>query len=128
MSDAQSVFEQLIAAFNALDFERFVECLAPEVSLFAPASSEPGLIEHTTAVQAHFRKVFQVESPSGPGIRPGNVRVRSIGDQAALVTFEFERSGHSTGRRTIVLQHGVAGWKVVHVHASNTESREAGNA
>jgi len=62
---------------------------------------EPGLIEHTTAVQAHFRKVFQVESPSGPGIRPGNVRVRSIGDQAALVTFEFERSGHSTGRRTI---------------------------
>jgi len=55
------------------------------------------------------------------------VRVRRIGDQAALTTFEFERSGNSTGRRTIVLQHGAAGWKVMHVHASDTESRDAGN-
>jgi len=123
MHDPAATFEAFIAAFNALDFERFRQCLAPEVSLFAPRADGPQLIEGAAAVEAHFAAVFQAEAPAGPGIRPARVRVTSLAADAALVTFEFPRAHGSTGRRTLVMRRAGHEWRIAHVHASNTQER-----
>jgi len=120
MHDVAAAFEAFIAAFNALDFERFRRCLAPEVTLFAPRSSDASLIEGVARVQAHFAAVFEAEAPAGPGIRPERLRTASLGGHGALVTFEFERPGGSIGRRTLVFHRIADEWKIVHLHASNT--------
>jgi ketosteroid isomerase-like protein len=125
MHDVAAAFESFIAAFNALDFERFRRCLAPEVSLFAPRADGAPLIEGAPAVEAHFAAVFRAEGPAGPNIQPTRVHVRALAPQAALVTFEFARAHGSIGRRTLVLRRIEDDWRIVHIHASNTESRRA---
>jgi len=119
MPDVTAAFEAFIAAFNALDFERFRHCLAPEATLFAPRAADASLIEGSAAVEAHFAAVFRAEAPAGPGIRPTRVRTTRLSDDVALVTFEFPRPGDSTGRRTIVFHKLEDAWKIVHIHASN---------
>ena len=122
MHDVDQVFEAFIAAFNALDYERLCRCLSADVSLFAPRSDTPGLIEGATAVEAHFAAVFRAEAPDGPGIRASNVDVRRLDGRASLVTFEFARPRGSTGRRSIVFRLEDDGWKIAHIHASNTDA------
>jgi ketosteroid isomerase-like protein len=124
MHDVDKAFEAFIAAFNALDFERFRRYLSADVSLFAPRPDSPDLIEGADAVETHFAAVFRAEAPAGPGIRADNVRVRRLDEHAALVTFEFARPGGSTGRRSIVFRRERDGWKVVHLHASNTDAND----
>jgi ketosteroid isomerase-like protein len=125
MSDAEAVFREFISAFNELALKRFRACLASDVSLFAPSSSSHVLIEGAEAVEAHFAHVFSVERPAGPNIRPTNVHARQLGEQAALITFEFPREGGSIGRRTLVLHLEAGQWKVGHIHASNTTPHNA---
>jgi len=39
---------------------------------------------------------------------------------AAVVTFEFDRSGSDLrGRRTLIFERQRGEWKIVHLHASN---------
>lgn len=122
MHDVDQAFEAFIAAFNALDFERFRRCLSADVSLFAPRSDAPSLIEGAAAVEAHFAAVFRAEAPAGPCIRASNVRMRRLDERASLVTFEFARPHGSTGRRSIVFRFDDDGWKIAHIHASNTDA------
>lgn len=125
MHDVAAAFETFIAAFNALDLEGFRRCLAPEVSLFAPGADAGPLLEGAEAVEAHFAAVFQAEAPTGPAIRPTSVRMTLLGAGSALVTFEFARAHGSTGRRTLALRRADGGWRIVHIHASNTAPRDA---
>jgi hypothetical protein len=53
------------------------------------------------------------------------VRAIALAADAALVAFEFPRAGGSTGRRTLALRRIGDAWKIAHIHASNTEPREA---
>lgn len=125
MNSVEAAFLDFIAAFNALDWLRFSQCFASDVSLFAPEPQQ-GLracrVDGAPAVQAHFEAVFAAEGSRGarPGINPTNVRIQHVGQATSLVTFEFARAAGSVGRRTILFQRLPEGWKVVHVHASNT--------
>jgi ketosteroid isomerase-like protein len=126
MNSAETAFVEFIEAFNALDWQRFSQCFAPNASLFAPElhrSHSACLIDGGPAVQAHFQAVFASErsSGTGPSINPTNVRIQPLGLATCLVTFEFARAAGSVGRRTILFQNLPEGWKVVHVHASNTQ-------
>lgn len=119
MQDVEQAFEAFIAAFNALDLARFRACLSADVSLFAPRPDAPRLIEGA-AVGAHFAAVFCAEAPTGPAIRPTNVHVSRLDERAALVTFEFPRPHGSIGRRSVVFRLEDDGWRIAHIHASNT--------
>ncbi len=125
MNSVEAAFLEFIAAFNALDRPRFAQCFASDVSLFAPEPRQAdrvGRIDGGSAVQAHFQAVFAAERSggAGPDINPTNVRIQHLGETAALVTFEFAGAAESVGRRTILFQRLPEGWKVVHVHASNS--------
>ena len=50
-------------------------------------------------------------------IRPERVRLQQFAD-TAIITFEFQRSEHSIGRRTIVFNRQRESWLIAHIHAS----------
>ncbi|MGM9481108.1 nuclear transport factor 2 family protein [Roseateles sp. NT4] len=118
-SAVEANLDAFLDAFNELDFERFCACMADHVSLFAPVAAQTGLIQGKPAVEAHFRAVFEHEAPTGPQIRPQNVHSTAMGEEAALVTFEFLRGDGSIGRRSLVFQYSGGDWKIAHIHASN---------
>jgi len=128
--EVQRVFNHFIAAFNNLDWDVFRKTLADDVSVFNPDIAEvPSVnrLDGRRQVEAGFKSVFAAtrEKASGPPylhIVPKNVHIQMYGD-SAIVTFEFERDGNSLGRRTLVFRRDSAGWKIVHIHASNVERR-----
>jgi len=121
-SDVEAALREFISAFNALDFERFANCLAADVSLFAPDPLHPTRIDGAASVASHFRRVFEAAAPEGPNIRPVEISVTSLSRDAALVTFNFHRHDGSSGRRTIVFRREGSDLRVLHIHASNVAS------
>jgi len=126
----QAALEAFISAFNALDWSAFRACLADEVSLFnpdIPGATSLRRLDGRAQVEKNFRAVFDAAgaggpSPVSPDIHPEHVALERSGDMA-LVTFEFRRSEHSFGRRSLVLKRTHDGWRIIHIHASNVEVR-----
>jgi hypothetical protein len=128
-ADPETAFVKFIRAFNSLDWAAFHGCIADSVSLFNPDIPEAislHRLDGRSEVESNFRAVFdaaQSENPEqrGPHINPEHVLVQRIGN-SAIVSFEFKRSEHSFGRRTIVFSehHGI--WQIVHIHASNANT------
>ena len=126
----QAAFDAFLAAFNTLDWSSFRACLADNVSLFNP--DIPGAIslrrlDGRIEVERSFRAVFDAAgeggaTPRGPDIHPEHVSLERFGD-VALVTFEFRRSDHSFGRRSLLLVRANNDWRITHIHASNVEVR-----
>jgi ketosteroid isomerase-like protein len=125
MHEALAAVEEFVAAFNALDIARLSACFSEQASLYPPADTPSELIEGKAAVLEHFGRVFRLESPQGPGIRPQQITLHPLGTEAALVTFGFRRAGGSVGKRSIVLAKETQDWRIVHIHASNTTPHEA---
>ena len=125
-----AAFEAFIAAFNALDWASFRACLADNVSLFnpdIPGATSLRRLDGRTEVERSFRAVFDAAgagglAPKGPDIHPEHISLERSGDMA-LVTFEFRRSEHSFGRRSLVFMRANDGWRITHIHASNVEVR-----
>ena len=123
--DVEQSFEGFIRAFNSLDWNAFTTFLAADVSLFNPdnpTATTLHRIDGKEEVAASFRRVFDAArgDGQGPNIVPHNVRVQHL-SRAAIVTFEFDRGHGSFGRRTLIFVYTSVGWKLEHVHASNTK-------
>ena len=123
----EHAFAHFIDAFNHLEWDEFLNCFAPDASLFNPDIPEaPSLhrLDASESVERTFRLVFDAirRTGSGPNIVPRNVRVQQFTD-AGIVTFEFDRDAGAFGRRTIVFARQAEGWKIAHVHASNINPR-----
>jgi ketosteroid isomerase-like protein len=121
----EQAFQGFIRAFNTLDWDAFSEFLAPDVSLFnpdIPAATTLHRNDGKQQVSESYRKVFDAarNSGQGPDIVPRDVRVQQLSG-AAIVTFEFDRGHGSFGRRTLVFVQTSGGWKLQHIHASNTK-------
>jgi len=121
----EAMLGRFLAAFNGLDWQAFQDCLAEDVSLFNPDIPEAvslHRLDGRAEVEDSFRKVFaesrKTPGAVGPHIAPERTRVQRFGD-TAVATFEFQRHGSSFGRRSIVLNRGAVGWRIVHIHASN---------
>lgn len=121
---ALALVQAFLRAFNARDAAGVAAFLDEGATLFAPGPAGPdgdGRVTGPGAVAAHFAAVLAAEPPGGPDVRPRDLAITPLDDGAALATFRFDRAGGSTGRRTLVLRrHATAGWRIVHVHASNT--------
>jgi len=128
--EVEQAFKHFITAFNNLDWDAFRKTLADDVSVFNPDIAEAPSVNRLDGrqqVEAGFKSVFAATrgKASGPPylhIVPKNVHIQTY-DDSAIVTFEFERDGNSFGRRTLVFHRESAGWKIVHIHASNVAGR-----
>lgn len=124
----QEALANFIDAFNRLDWERFLNCFAPEATVFHPMIPEQHdlhRIDGRDAVARSFRTVFraahkQNADPPYLNIQPKDVEIQPLTD-GAIVTFHFDRRSSSFGRRTLVFEKRQDKWLIVHLHASNIE-------
>jgi ketosteroid isomerase-like protein len=129
-ADVRRALAAWVDALNNLRWDDFRVWFAEDVTLFNPEIPEAvslDRIEGREAVERSFRAVFGAarRGASGPPylhIAPRDVRVQLL-DGAAVATFEFDREGGTVGRRTFVFRRTPEGWRIVHIHASNTSKK-----
>jgi ketosteroid isomerase-like protein len=129
--EVRRALADVVDAFNNLDWDRLRVWIDRDATLFNPEIPEAppslGRIDGKDAVEQTLRSVFDA-SRKGPGppylhLVPQNVRVQMF-EPVAVATFEFDRGKGSIGRRTFVFRKGPEGWRIVHIHASNTKPKE----
>ena len=131
-AEVRKALMSFLDALNNLRWDDFRSWFADDVTLFNPEIPEAaslGRVDGREAVEKSFRRVFDEtrKRASGPPymhIAPRNLQVQMLDRAAAAVaTFEFDRDDGTIGRRTFVYEKTPAGWRIAHIHASNTSKR-----
>ena len=113
--------ERFIRAFDDLDWETFRQSFSDDATVFYPRA-----VPERANGRAEFEKSFKVifdqiragrEKPPYMDLQPRNLTKQLFGD-IAIVTFHLDDRAGFVNRRTIVLRRTPAGWKIVHLHAS----------
>lgn len=122
-AEVREALAKFIHAFDDLDWNSFRSAFDDNATVFFPhhfAERADGRAE----VEKDFKVVFQrirMESrkTSAPymDLQPKDLKVQIFND-VAVATFHLDGPPGFPGRRTIVLHKSKAGWKIVHIHAS----------
>ena len=101
-AEVRAAVDTFVRAFEALDWPAFRACFVEGATVFHPAPPH----------------VLRTDSPESFERARAAVNIRLLAEKVALVTFHLP-DGETMGGRTVVLQKLEAGWKIVHIHASN---------
>jgi ketosteroid isomerase-like protein len=120
-TEVRNTLRSFIDAFDNLDWDRFRQAFDDKATVFYPR----GFPERATGraeFEAGFRKVFEQirgNKTAAPymDIQPKNFELQMFGD-VAIATFHLDDRAGFLNRRTLVLAKTGAGWKIVHLHAS----------
>ena len=124
-AEVRAAVDAFVRAFEALDWPAFRACFAEGATVFHPApphvlrTDSPESFERAWA--AVFERIRRDSGRTAPPyftLAPKDVRIQILSERSALVTFHLPQGG-TTGRRTIVFEKLEAGWKIIHLHASN---------
>ena len=120
---------EFLEAVDAGDGIALARCFEPDATAYFPFRDPAQLVRSREAIVARFEALFgawnrQGRSPPYVGLRPGALELEPAGADHALATFVLDIAG-STGRRTVLLRHGAAGWRIRHLHASNVQAASA---
>ena len=117
-----------VTAFDDLDWPVFRACFSARPTIFHPAAPNikridtPEQFENAwSGVFARIKENSGRTSPPYMHLVPQDLRIEKLSDDVALVTFHLI-DGRIVSRRTLVMKRQSAGWKIVHVHASNIEA------
>ena len=117
-SDPRDAMQAWMNALNALDEARIVDAFAEDATAFFPVVKAERL-DGKAAIAAVFHDY--VAGSKKTNIVPEDLRVQQH-DDVAVVTFNVHNPS-AVSRRTFVWRRDGAGWKIVHMHASNTPIR-----
>jgi ketosteroid isomerase-like protein len=127
-SEVRDALANFVHAFDDLDWETFRLAFSDDATVFYPR----GFPEHASG-RAEFEKTFKVvfeqirgnkTKPPYMDIQPKDMKVQMFGN-VAIVTFHLDDRAGFLNRRTIVLNQTKAGWKIVHLHASEVSITRA---
>jgi len=123
--EIKQTLDRFIQAFDNLDWESFRAAFADDATVFYPRAV-PNRAEGRTEFEHTFRQVFEqirAGRTTGPymDIRPRALKMQIAGD-VAIVTFHLDDRPGFVNRRTIVLKKFPAGWKIIHLHASEVSA------
>lgn len=112
-----------LAAFDSLNWEGFVARLSDSVDAYWPRPDTADRLRSREAVEARYRAFFDEirARRSGPPylhLQVSDFEVRVFQD-VGLVTFQLADVPDTIGRRSLVFHRDPAGWRIVHLHASN---------
>jgi ketosteroid isomerase-like protein len=116
---------KFVYAFDNLDWEAFRLAFDDNATVFYPRA-----FPERANGRAEFEKTFQVvfqqirggkTAPPYMDIQPKDMKVQIFGD-CAIATFHLDDRPGLLNRRTIVLTKTKAGWKIVHLHASEVST------
>ena len=123
--EVRAAVDTFLRAFEALDWPAFRSCFAEGATVFHPAppnvlrTDSPESFERAWAVV--FERIRRNSGRTAPPyftLAPRDVRIQLLSEKVSLVTFHLPQ-GETLGRRTMILERLDAGWKIVHIHASN---------
>ena len=120
---ADAAASAFLHSFKMMDERTFDSYFDPQVTMFFPDGPFPDTrVEGREAVLAAFHRLFATVRERGRtqlNVSPLDRRIQLFGN-TAIVSFQLEDS-ETLGRRSIVMQHGAEGWRIVHFHASTVE-------
>ena len=117
--DATEAMRDWLDALNALDEARVVDAFADDATAFFPTASAER-VDGKAAIAAVFHEYFAANTKK-TNIVPEELRVQRSGD-LAIVTFNVHNPS-SISRRTFVWRRQAGGWRILHLHASNTSRK-----
>lgn len=94
-------------------------CFAADATAFAPVNHARERLADREAIRAMFARVIAAVRATGAteiALHSADMQTQRFGD-AAVMTLHLR--GDHLGRRTFVLNRRGAGWRIVHMHASN---------
>lgn len=122
LNQIKEAAQSFLTAFDALDWEPFQQCFAPDATIFMPFPDVVRRLDGWEAIAPVFQPFFvKVRAErSGPpylNLQPLDLAVQGV-DDMAVVTFHLQDAG-VVSRRTAVFQRRNGRWLIVHLHASN---------
>ena len=124
-SEVRAAVDTFLRAVEALDWPAFRACFAEGATVFHPSpphvlrTDSPETFERAwAAVFERIRRDSGRTSPPYFTLAPKDLRIQLLSEKIALVTFHLSQ-GDTMGRRTVIFEKLEAGWKIVHIHASN---------
>lgn len=120
-SEVRDVLASFVRAFDNLDWDSFRLAFSDDATVFYPR----GIPERATG-RVEYEKTFQIVFGQIRGsrtkapymdIQPRELNIQLLGS-VAIATFHLDDRAGFLNRRTIVLSNTGAGWKIVHLHAS----------
>jgi hypothetical protein len=124
-SDLTSSLAKFVTAFDNLDWDAFRLSFDDNATVFYPRAF-PERAQGRSEYEPAFKIVFEQirgNKASAPymNIQPRGLLIQSIGD-IAIVPFHLDDRPGFINRRTLVWQKTVAGWKIIHLHASEVST------
>jgi ketosteroid isomerase-like protein len=117
--DAGAAMRDWMDALNSLDEARVVGAFAEDATAFFP-TAQAERVDGKAAIGAVFREYF-LANTKRTNIVPEELRVQQRGD-LAVISFNVHNPS-ATSRRTFVWRRYAGGWRIFHMHASNTPRR-----
>jgi ketosteroid isomerase-like protein len=120
-SEVRAALARFIHAFDNLDWKTFRLAFDDDATVFYPRVY-PARANGRSEFEKSFKQVFeqirngQMAAPY-MDIQPKDLHLQLLGN-VAIVTFHLDDRAGFLNRRTIVLNKTMAGWKIVHLHAS----------
>jgi ketosteroid isomerase-like protein len=120
-SEVRSTLAQFVHAFDNLDWDTFRTSFADDATVFYPRAF-PERANGRNEFEKTFRVVFEQirggqTSPPYMHAERRNLAIQIFGD-TAVATFHLDDRTGFVNRRTLALHKTTAGWKIVHLHAS----------
>ena len=120
-TEVRTTLSNFIQAFDNLEWDSFRKAFDDNATVFYPRAF-PQRANGRAEYEQTFKKVFEQirgskTKPPYMVIQPRDLKIQMFGD-VAIVTFHLDDRPGFLNRRTIVLQKTPAGWKIVHLHAS----------
>ena len=112
---------RFVQAFDDLDWDTFRLAFDDNATVFYPRVF-PERASGRAEFEKNFKTVFeQIHSGKTAApymdIQPKEMKIQLFGN-VAIATFHLDDRAGFVNRRTIVLNKGDTGWKIVHLHAS----------
>jgi ketosteroid isomerase-like protein len=120
-AQVRDALAKFVLAFDNLDWDGFRLAFTDDATVFYPRAF-PERADGRDQFEKTFKVVFQQirnGRATGPymDIQPKEMKIQVFGDMA-IATFQLDDRAGFLNRRTLVLNKTKAGWKIVHLHAS----------
>jgi hypothetical protein len=115
---------RFLTDFENLDWAPFRAAFSDSATMFHPAPEMAQGVTGPRGIDSTFQAVFadiRAHATGGPPYHqlvPTNLRIQPLSPGLVLVTFEL-RNAERIARRTVLFHHENAGWRILHLHASN---------
>jgi ketosteroid isomerase-like protein len=127
----RAALQMFLDAIDRADLAALASLWRTDATMYFPFANSPAPFHGRDAILARFERMFtdlRARTPGGPpyvGFRVLAFECTPLDERHVLAcaTLAF---GRELGRRTIVFAREPAGWRLLHVHASNMADRAAG--